>query len=120
MSEFSYCGFDHLNLTRYFRYQIYVQINTNFTRQNYTQQSDIYIFVPHFSSFRDLSEIFHILDFFNYDLWMSYLNHFLSIKKNNIYIYIYCSVSWTEFIIFFYLDFPVEEIKRKSSKQAAT
>lgn len=50
------------------------------------QQKGSYLFVPHFSSFRDLSDIFHIFDFFNYDLWMLYLNHFLSIKKNNIYI----------------------------------
>lgn len=100
-----------------------LQINTNFTRQNYTQQSDINrrgaIFLYHISLHLGISPIHSISSI---SLITTYGCCTLTIFKyqEKQYIYIYCLVSWTEFIIFFNLDFPVEEIKRKSSKQAAT
>lgn len=116
MSEVSYCGFDHLNLTCSFRYQIYVQINTNFTWQNYTQQSDINrrgaIFLYHISIHLGISPRYSISSI---SLITTYGCCTLTIFKyqEKQYIYIYCSVSWTKFIIFFNLDFLVEKNQKK-------
>lgn len=94
-----------------------LQINTNFTRQNYTQQSDINrrgaIFLYHISLHLGISPIYSISSI---SLITTYGCCTLTIFKYQEKQYIYIA----QFRGLSNLDFPVEEIKRKSSKQATT